>query len=111
VTVWGTWSAYSPGALIDLQRASRDFAEAGADVTVMTAAGFGSRPADVVRARERYGITLPAIPLAPARLPLTAVHNQIPLALLFRNGMLIDRRLGAQPYDMLRTWVEDALRP
>jgi hypothetical protein len=111
VTVWGTWSAYSPGALIDLQRASRDFAGAGADVTVMTATDFGSRPADVVRVRERYGITLPEIPLAPARLPLTSAHNQIPVTLLFRNGMLVDRRLGAQPYDTLRSWVEDALRP
>jgi hypothetical protein len=106
VTVWGTWSAYSPGALIDLQRASRDFAEAGADVTVMTATDSGSRPADVVRVRERYGITLPQIPLAPARLPLTAAQNQIPVSLLFRDGMLVDRRLGAQPYDELRSWVQ-----
>jgi hypothetical protein len=109
VTVWGTWSAYSPGALIDLQRASRDLAEAGADVTVMTATDFGSRPADVARIRERYGITLPEIPLAPARLPLTAAQNQIPVTLLFRHGMLVDRRLGAQSYDALRSWVQTAV--
>jgi hypothetical protein len=109
VTVWGTWSAYSPGALIDLQRASRDFAEAGADVMVMTATDFGSRSADVVRVRERYGIMLPEIPLARARLPLTAAQNQIPVTLLFGHGMLVDRRLGAQSYDALRSWVQTAL--
>ena len=107
VTVWGTWSAYSPAALIDLQRISHDFADRG-DVTAMTATDFGSRRADVLRLRERYGITLPEIPLAPARLPLTEAHNQIPVTLLFRDGMLVERRLGAQPYDALRLWVEAA---
>jgi hypothetical protein len=107
VTVWATWSAHSPAALIDLQRAGHDFADR-ADVTVMTATDVGSRRADVVRIRARYGITLPEIPLAPERLPLTEAHNQVPVTLLFRDGMLVDRRLGAQPYDALRGWVDAA---
>jgi hypothetical protein len=110
VTVWGTWSAYSATALLDLQRVSRGFANR-ADVAVMTATDFGSRRADVLRMRERYAITLPEIPLAPARLPLTEAHNQIPVTLLFRDGILLDRRLGAQPHDALRSWVEGASAP
>src|SRR5207249_8151860 len=68
------------------------------DVTAMTATDFGSRRADVLRLRERYGITLPEIPLAPARLPLTEAHNQIPVTLLFRDGMLRseERRVGKE---------------
>ena len=100
-------SSTSPnlGALkADLDAVAKD-----ADVTVMTATDFGSRPADVVRIRERYGIMLPEIPLARARLPLTAAQNQIPVTLLFRHGMLVDRRLGAQSYDALRSWVQTAL--
>jgi hypothetical protein len=58
--------------------------------------------------RARYGITLPEIPLAPARLPLTGAHNQIPVTLLFRDGMLVDRRLGAQSDDVLTAWVRTA---
>jgi hypothetical protein len=108
VMVWGTWSAHSPVALMDLQRASRDFAREHAGVAVLTATDFGSRRADVVRMRSRYGITLPDIPLAPARLPLTEAQNQIPVTLLFRDGLLVDRRLGAQRYETLRAWIEQA---
>jgi hypothetical protein len=108
VTVWGTWSAYSPIALMDLQRAGRALAGDRTDVTVLTTTDFGSRRADISRIRARYDITLPEIPLAPMRLPLTAAHNQIPVTLLFRDGMLVDRRLGAQSYDVLKSWVRDA---
>jgi thioredoxin-like negative regulator of GroEL len=39
---------------------------------------------------------------------LTEATNQIPTTLLFRNGTLIDRRLGAQTFEALREWVAEA---
>lgn len=105
VMVWGTWSAHSPIALRDLQRARDYFAGSGVDVGVMTATDPGSREDDVTRLLRRHAIQLPRIPLAPRRLLLTEAHNQSPTTLLFRDGILIDRRLGAQTFDELRAWV------
>jgi hypothetical protein len=108
VTVWGTWSAHSPDALQDLQRARQYFSERSIDVGVMTATDPGSRRTDIDDLLRRYRISLPEIPLAPRRLPLTEAHNQIPTTLLFRDGVLVDRRLGAQTYEDLRAWVQNA---
>jgi WD40 repeat protein len=103
VTIWSAWSAHSPNALVDLQRASAAF---GGSVAVLTATDAASRTADIARLRQRYGITLRQIPLAVERLPLTEAHNQIPATLLFRDGVLVDRRLGAQSYEALRSWID-----
>jgi WD40-like Beta Propeller Repeat len=105
VTVWGTWSAHSAAALVDLQRVSREFADDR--VSFGTATDFGSRYADITRMRARYGITLRQIPLAPAALRLTEAHNQIPVTMVFRDNILAERRLGAQTYDALRSWITD----
>jgi len=37
--------------------------------------------------------------------------NQIPTSLLFRDGTMIDRRLGAQSAGELTAWIESALKP
>jgi hypothetical protein len=103
--VWGTWSAHSPDALADLQRARDHFAREAIDIGVMTATDPGSQPEDVARMLARHGIDLPRVPLAPERLSLTEAHNQVPATLLFRDGKLIDRRLGAQTFEQLRDWV------
>ena len=107
VMVWGTWSAHSPVALSDLQRAREYFARNAYDVGVLTATDPGSREDDVARLLRRHAIRLPRIPLAPRNLPLTEAHNQIPTTLLFREGRLVDRRLGAQSYDQLREWIAE----
>jgi hypothetical protein len=78
---------------------------------VWTALEIGSWRSDVDRMRQANGITLPEIPLAPARLTETEALNQIPTTILFRDGVAIDRRLGAQSYDQLRAWVGQALDP
>ena len=109
--MWGTWSAHSPIALADLQRAREHFARHGADVGVLTATDPGSREDDVARLLRRHAIRLPRIPLAPRNLLLTEAHNQNPTTLLFRDGVLIDRRLGAQSFDQLREWVAAQERP
>ena len=105
VLIWATWSAHSPDALTDLQRADRHFREAGSSVGVFTALETGSQRADVERMRQMHQIALPEIPLAPERLARTEALNQIPTTLLFRDGVVVDRRLGAQTYDDIVSWV------
>jgi len=109
VMIWATWSAHSPQALVDLQRAGTYFRQRRDDVGVLTALEIGSLRADVDRTRQANGITLPEIPLAPARLTATEALNQIPTTMLFKDGAAIDRRLGAQSFDDLRAWVGHAL--
>jgi hypothetical protein len=104
VLIWSTWSAHSPDALTDLQRvaAARD------DVGVFTALETGSLRPDVDRLLSRHRIALPEIPLAPARFLKTEAVNQIPTTILFRDGVQVDRRLGAQTSDELIAWLRRA---
>src|SRR5688572_710524 len=96
IMIWAPWSAHSPQALTDLQRAAAFFKEHGEDAAVATALEIGSARPDAERLRRLHGITLPEIPLAPTRFIATEAVNQIPSALLFRDGEMIDRHLGAQ---------------
>ncbi len=105
VLVWGPWSAHTPDALADLERAREFFTAAALDVGVMHAVEPGSLPGDAERLLDRHGIELPAIPLASERFWLTEGHNQNPTTLLFKSGRLVDRRMGAQTLDELRDWV------
>jgi hypothetical protein len=108
VLIWSTWSAHSPDALLDLQRARAYFAQQSMDIGVLTATEPGSLEADIALLLKRHEIQLPRIPLAVDRLRLTEAPNQIPTTLLFRDGQLIDRRLGAQTFDALREWIAAA---
>jgi hypothetical protein len=105
VLVWGTWSAHAPQALIDFQKASERFASPGPDVRVFIATEPGSREPDIARTLAAHRIKLERIPLAAKRLTLTEAHNQNPTTLLFRQGALEDRRLGAQTLEELLEWV------
>jgi hypothetical protein len=105
VMVWGVWSAHSPRALQDLQQARAYFQQQALDVDVLTATDPGSSQPDIERMLADYQIDMPQIPLAADRLALTEGHNQIPTTLLFRDGRLIDRRLGAQTFPELRSWI------
>ena len=105
VLIWATWSAHSPDALADLERARASFAARGTDVGVATAVDAASRRADVAETLRRYAVDLPEIPLAPERLVSTEAINQMPTTLLFRGGDLVDRRLGAQTAGQLEEWV------
>jgi hypothetical protein len=105
VMVWAPWSAHSPLALADLQRARDHFQRASIDVAVLAATDPASVPTDVTRMRAQHGIVLPEVPLAPGRVAMTEAHNQIPTLLLFRGAELIDRRLGAQTFEELRDWI------
>jgi hypothetical protein len=109
VMIWSSWSAHSPMALRAMQRARQYYQQrGGAPVGLLTALELSSRRADVDRLLREGRITLPSIPLAPARLAFTEALNQIPTELLFRDGQLVDRRLGAMSFDDLRAWVDAA---
>ena len=60
------------------------------------------------RLRRAGDITLSEIPLAPGRFLLTDAPNQIPTTLLFRDGVLVDQRLGAQTTAALHAWTRQA---
>jgi hypothetical protein len=75
------------------------------DVSVFTATDPGSSEGDVANMLRSHNISLSRIPLAPQRLRLTEMHNQNPTTLLFRDGKLVDRKMGAQGFDDLVAWV------
>ncbi|HEX5070700.1 MAG TPA: hypothetical protein VFV78_10855 [Vicinamibacterales bacterium] len=108
VLIWSTWSAHSPIALDDMQRARAYFRDQHYDLTVLSAAEPASQPDDVTLLLSRNNITLPSIPVTPAGLAQTEGRNQMPTTLLFRGDRLIDRRLGAQSFDELVDWVTSA---
>jgi hypothetical protein len=110
VMVWGTWSAHSPDALQDLQLAQEFFARSKLDVSVAMATDPASMESDVARTLQAHSISLSRIPLAPERLRLTEMHNQNPTTLLFRDGKLIDRKMGAQTFDQLAAWVGEVAK-
>jgi hypothetical protein len=105
VMVWGPWSAHSPDALADLDRAREYFMRESIDIGVLHATDPGSFPGDAERLLERERVGTARIPLAPERLPLTEAHNQNPTTLLFRDGVLVDRRMGALTSAQLREWA------
>jgi hypothetical protein len=105
VLVWSSWSAHSPVALADMQKARDYFREERFDLNVLASAEPASQADDVIRLLSRGSINLRAIPMTPAGLAMTEGRNQMPTTLLFRGNRLIDRRLGAQTFDELREWV------
>ncbi len=105
VLIWSSWSAHSPIALADMQKAREQFRREGFDVTVLAASEPGSQLADVERLLSRNGVNLPSIPITPEGLARTEGRNQMPTTLLFHGDQLVDRRLGAQTSDELVDWL------
>lgn len=105
VMIWAPWSAHSREAFDELEQARAYLSERIPGLAVMAAADPGSAQADVTRQLEDFHVTVPRIPLSGAGLLLTEARNQMPTTLLFKDGVLIDRRLGAQSFERLRDWV------
>ena len=105
VMIWAPWSAHSREAFDELERAREYLAERIPGLTVLAAADPGSRNADVIRQLAEFHVTVPSVTLSGKGLLLTEGRNQMPTTLLFKDGVLIDRRLGAQSFDRLRDWV------
>jgi hypothetical protein len=108
VMIWAPWSAHSPAALGQLQLAKDSLVRNHLSVSVMITTDPASRADDVREMLEADGITLQTIPLGIAHFSQTQGENQIPAFLLFRNGRLVDRRLGAQQVQSLIEWVASA---
>jgi hypothetical protein len=105
VLIWSSWSAHSPIALTDIQRARDYFRNHSVDLAVLTTTEPASQAEDVSLLLSRNHISLPSIPLTAAGLAQTEGRNQMPTTLLFRGDKLIDRRLGARSFDDLVDWV------
>jgi hypothetical protein len=106
VLVWSSWSAHTPDALTELQKARDQFRSAGLDVGIVTTPELSSQRADLDRLRTQNHITLPELIATPAGLASAEALNQSPTTLLFRDGKLVDRKLGAQTAEELRDWVK-----
>jgi hypothetical protein len=105
VMVWATWSAHSPIALRDLQAADLALRKAKIPVRVMIANEPGSKDPQIEEMIRTNRITLPRILLPRWALPLTEATNQVPVTMLFKDGVLVDRKLGAQTTEQLVAWV------
>jgi hypothetical protein len=108
VMIWAPWSAHSLEAFTNLQEARDHFVSRGMQVDAVAAADPGSRESDIASQLEDFRVTIPRIPLSQRHLAMTEARNQMPTMLLFRDGALIDRKLGAQSFETLRDWVLDA---
>ena len=108
VLIWSDWSPHAPNALIDLQRLHTEARARDLDLGVMTVVPEGSRRSDIDRILKALAIHLPEISLRADRLHLTGALNQIPTELLFRDGVLLEQRLGPLSYDELAAWLERA---
>ena len=110
VMIWAPWSAHSLEAFTNLQEARAAIASNGLQVEMLAAADPGSRETDITDQLDDYHVTIRRIPLSQKHLAMTEARNQMPTTLLFRDGVLVDRRLGAQSVAQLRDWVGGAAR-
>ena len=103
--IWSDWSPHAPNALKDLQRLDTDARARGLDLGIMTVVPEGSHRPGIDRILQAHDIRLPEIGLRADRIHLTGALNQIPTELLFRDGVLVEQRLGPLSYDDLTTWL------
>ena len=106
VLIWAPWSAHSQIAFNELDRAKDYFQAEHADISVAAAADPASAEADIQQQWSAFATQIPRIALASKGLAMTEARNQMPTTLLFRDGVLVDRKLGAQTFDQLREWIE-----
>ena len=105
VMVWAPWISHSPDALRSLQRAATILRDSEVQVQFGEVAEPASAAPDVEKMRKAERMTLDTFGFAPNGYQLTFGHNQLPVTLLFRDGVLEERRLGAQTAEELVTWV------
>ena len=105
VMIWAPWSAHSFEAFASLQQARDYFAKHGVKIDIVAAADPGSRESDITRQLADFRVTVPRIPLSQKGLAMTEARNQMPTTLLFRDGILVGQRLGAQSSESLQNWV------
>jgi hypothetical protein len=106
VLIWAPWSAHSQIAFNELQQAKSYF---GSRVGVHAAADPTSAESDITRQLADFNVTVPRLPITARGLELTEARNQMPTVLLFDDGVLVDRKLGAQSFESLKSMVDAAL--
>ena len=106
VLIWAPWSAHSGIAFDELGQARDYFAGQHTDISFASAADPASGEPEIQRQMSVFASPVPRIALAPKGLALTEARNQMPTTLLFRDGVLVDRRLGAQTAEQLKEWIE-----
>jgi hypothetical protein len=105
VMIWAPWSVHSREAFSNLEQARQFLSTRIPGFSVMAAADPGSAARDVQQQLGDFHVTIPQVPLSARGLLLTEGRNQMPTTLLFRDGVLVDSRLGAQSFERLQEWV------
>ena len=105
VLIWAPWSAHSRDAFAQLEEARDSLHARLPSLTVFAAADPGAAERDITAQLTEFNVSIPRVPLSSHGLQLTEARNQMPTTLLFRDGVLVDRRLGAQSSDRLREWI------
>ena len=105
VMIWAPWSAHSREAFGELEQARDYLAARIPGFSVMAAADPSSAEADIVQQLTDFHVTIPRVRIPAKGLLLTEARNQMPTTLLFKDGVLVDRRLGAQSFERLREWI------
>jgi hypothetical protein len=105
VLIWAPWSVHSRDAFEQLTQARDYLASRIPGLTVMNAPDPGSSEADITQQLADFHVTIPRINISGHGLLLTEARNQMPTTLLFKDGVLVDRRLGAQSFDRLKEWI------
>jgi Tol biopolymer transport system component len=108
VMIWAPWSAHSQLAFTQLDRARDYFASENADVSIAAAADPGSAEQEITRQWSAFETSVPRVALSSRGLAMTQARNQMPTTLLFRDGVLVGEKLGAQTATQLREWIEGA---
>ena len=106
VLIWAPWSGHSQIAFTELEKVKQQFANA--DVSFGEAPDPGSSEAEITRQLGVFQVNVPRIPMTSKGLALTEGRNQMPTTLLFKNGVLVGSKLGAQTQEELQRWIDDA---
>ena len=101
--VWAPWNSHSFVALPSIQDAAKYYQARNADLGFSIAAEGSAQPGDVRRVTLHYP-RLPQLILA-ADIEVPEITNQIPATFIFVDGILRDRRLGAQTSEDLIAWI------
>src|SRR5262249_9636394 len=107
LVVWAPWNAHSPDALVNLQRAVATWQASGKHVRAVAAPEPSRDAAEAAPMRDALGIGVEQVAVARDRLLDAGIGNHIPTTLLFRDGQIYGRKLGALSSEELVQWVNE----
>ena len=107
LNMWATWCGHCRDELPILQELQDSYGRE--QIAVLLAADWNSRPEDISRVLSVNDIELSQVRLMPSSMAFVGGFNQIPASLVFVNGRLFGRRLGALSRIEWEAWVDSAL--